>query len=73
MDARDIDFLWLANHPTELQRLYGGQWLAIVSDRIVVAGQDGRTVFREARRCYPTSDIMLEVVTQESSDLLSLN
>jgi hypothetical protein len=72
MDARKIDFLWLANHPAELQRLYSGQWLAIVGDRIVVSGQDGRSVYREARRRYPNSEIMLEVVTKESSDLLSL-
>jgi hypothetical protein len=72
MDIRTIDFLWLANHPEELQRLYAGQWLAIVGDRIVVAGQDGQTVYREARRRYPTAEIMLEVVTNDSSDLLAL-
>ena len=72
MDLRQIDFLWLANHPEELLRLYRGQWLAIVGDRIVVAGHDGRRVYREARRRYPTAEIMLEVVTEEPSDLLSL-
>lgn len=72
MDARKTDFLWLANHPTELQRLYAGQWLAIVGDRIVASGEDGRAVYDEARRRHPANEIMLEVITEESSDLLSL-
>ncbi|GMV97182.1 MAG: hypothetical protein AMXMBFR83_15410 [Phycisphaerae bacterium] len=72
MHVHAHDFLWLANHPDELQRLYAGQWLAVVEDRIVAAGRDGRAVYREARRNHPLAEITLEVVTEDAHDLLSM-
>ncbi len=72
MESRTVDFLWLANHPGELRRLYAGRWLAIVNDQIVASGPDGRAVYCEARSNHPDAEIMLEVVTEDRA-VFSLN
>lgn len=72
MHAYAFDFLWLANHPNELHELYGGQWLAIVDDHIVASGTDGRTVYRQARCRHPHAEIMLEIVTEQTDEMLSM-
>ncbi len=72
MEPRSFDFLWLSNHPHELQRLYAGRWLAIADDRIIASGSDGRAVYREARKKHPDAEIMLDVVTEDPA-ILSLN
>ena len=71
--TESTDFLWLANHPDELHRLYGGQWVALIHDRIVSAGIDGRLVYREARQAFPDADIILEVVARVDDGFASLN
>ena len=47
------DFEWLnAKHP-QLQRKYGGQYVAVVNQRIVASGKDARSVLKKASRYSP--------------------
>ena len=47
------DFEWLnAQHP-KLQRKYGGQYVAVVKQRIVASGTDARSVLKKAARYSP--------------------
>lgn len=44
------DFEWLNVHHPELQRKYGGQYVAVVNQRIVASGKDARSVLKKAAR-----------------------
>ena len=68
MERHENDFRWLTDHPGELHRLYRGKWLAVVGDRIVAVGSDGKSVHDEARRLDPQARIVLEVVEPEVVD-----
>lgn len=44
------DFDWLNAHHPQLQRKYGGQYVAVVDQRIVASGKDARSVLKKAAR-----------------------
>lgn len=44
------DFEWLNRHFLKLQRKYGGQYVAVVNQRIVASGKDARAVLKKAAR-----------------------
>ena len=47
------DFEWLNAHHPQLQRKYGGQYVAVVNQRVVASGKDARSVLKKASRYSP--------------------
>ena len=47
------DFEWLNAHHPQLQRKYGGQYVAVVNQHIVASGKDARSVLKKASRYSP--------------------
>ncbi len=49
VEEQDIEMEWLADH-SEVWSQYRGQWIAIVGERIVAAGDDVLAVWQEAKK-----------------------
>lgn len=49
---------------------YVGKWIAIVGDKVVSSGYDGREVFREAKRKHPNKEPLIMKVPADRVMLL---
>jgi hypothetical protein len=53
MGERDRNFEWLNARYLQIQRKYGGQYVAVVNQRIVASGKDAGSVLKKASRYSP--------------------
>lgn len=50
----DKDDLWIVEHFSELVTQYAGQYIAVVNEQVVAAGDSGKDVEEKARAIAPT-------------------
>jgi len=49
---------------------YVGKWIAIVGDKVVASGKDGKAVFEEAKKKYPKREPLIMKVPSDRVMLL---
>ena len=49
---------------------YVGKWIAIVGDKVIASGNDGKKVFQEARKKYPKREPLIMKVPADRVMLL---
>lgn len=56
------DFAWLVEHSTDLQKKYGGKWIAVHAGKVVGVGDTAVEADREAQKHCPEGEYILEAV-----------
>lgn len=49
---------------------YVGKWIAIVGDKVVASGKDGKVVFEEVKKKYPEKEPLILKVPEDKVMLL---